>query len=289
MPTRILLLHPTTKEQLEGKDGATVRKGGSRMGLFESAMQNHAAKVTRADTEVTQRFLNSYSGSLQNLYLSSVNNVTVVNEIIAAEREGFDAVVIGNHVDSGVQMARAVVNIPVIGPCEASMATGSFIGEKFVMLTLRKQFLRTLEYNIRLFGFEDRFIKTKPVRWPVQALWTHIMDAHQGKPEMLLELFEKTALECIDDGADTILVPGYPFGAALSMVGYTHVADTGVAVVDGAAAALKMAEALADLHRSIGLSRTRSQTSRYQAFPEGLMPQTRSGGDGRKTQPGGRR
>jgi allantoin racemase len=288
MPTRILLLHPTTREQLEEKNGAVVRKHGRRMGLFESAMQDHAARVTRPDTEVTQRFLDRYSGSLQNLYLASVNNVTVVNEIIAAEREGFDAVVIGNHVDSGVQMARAVVSIPVIGPCEASMAVGSFIGEKFVMLTLRKQFLRTLEYNIRLFGFEDRFIKTRPVRWPVQALWTHIMDAHQGKPETLIKFFEKIALECIDDGADTILVPGYPFGAALSMVGYTQVADTGVAVVDGAAAALKIAEALADLHRSIGLSRTRSQTSRYQAFPEGLIPQF-SGSNGRGKKVGGRR
>jgi allantoin racemase len=266
MATKILLLHPTIKEELEGKNGTEVRKGGRRMGPFEKAMQEHAARVTRPDTEVTQRFLDRYSGSLQNLYLASVNNLTVVEKIIEAEREGFDAVVIGNHVDSGVQMARAVVNIPVIGPCEASMAMGSFIGEKFVMLTLRKQFLRTLEYNIRLFGFEDRFIKVKAVRWPVQALWPHIMDAHQGKPEKLLEYFEKIALECIEDGADTILVPGYPFGAALSMMGYSHVPNTGVAVVDGAAAALKMAESLSDLHRTTGLSSTRSQMSRYQEF-----------------------
>lgn len=271
MPRRILLLHPMTKERLEGKNGAVVRKGGRRMGLFESAMQAHAAKVTRPDTEVTQRFLDEYAGSLQNLYLAAVNNLPLVGKIIEAEREGFDAVVIGNHADSGVQMARAVVNIPVIGPCEASMAMGSFIGEKFAMLTLRDQFLRTLESNIRLFGFEDRFIKVRPVRWPEEALWPHIMDAHQGKPEKLLELFEKIAMDCIKDGADTILVPGYPLGAALSMVGYKKVADTGVAVVDGGAAALKMAESLADLHHSIGLSPTRSQMSQYQEFPEELV------------------
>lgn len=270
MPIKILLLHPTTKEDIEGKSGRGVPEKG-QMGLFESAMQAHAAKVTRPDTKVTQRFLDSYSGSLQNLYLATVNSMPVVRKIIAAEKEGFDAVVIGNHVDSGVQAARAIVDIPVIGPCEASMAMGSFVGEKFCMLTLRKQFLRILESNIRLFGFEDRFIKVRPVRWPEQALWPFIMEAHQGRPESFVKLFEEIALDCINDGADTILVPGYPFGAALSMLGYTKVADTGVTVVDGAAAALKMAESLADLHHSIELSCTRSPMSQYQMFAKELL------------------
>lgn len=227
-------------------------------------MQKHAEKVVGPDTEVTQCFLEAYSGSLQNLYLAAVNNLPLVNMMIKAEKEGFDAVVIGNHADSGVQIARSVVNIPVIGPCEASLAMGSFIGEKFVMLTVRDQFLRLLEYNIRLFGFESRFINHKPVRWPEKGIWLHIIEAHQGKPEKFIEIFEEIAFECIKDGADTILAPGYPFGAALSMVGYTKVSGTGVSVVDGAAAALKVAESLADLHKTVGLSSTRSQMSQYQ-------------------------
>jgi allantoin racemase len=267
MPKRILLLHPTTENDIESKSHGEPAGVARKEGLFVRAMQAHAEKITGNDTEVTQKFLEKYSGSLQNLYLATVNNLPLVEKIIEAEREGFDAVVIGNHADSGVQIARSVVSIPVIGPCEASMAVGSFIGEKFVMLTLREQFIRVLEHNIRLFGFEDRFIKVRPVRYPDQPMWQHIMDAHQGKQEKFLELFEKIAIDCIQDGADTILVPGYPFGAALSIAGYKEVADTGVAVVDGAAAALKIAEGLADLHSSIGLSRTKSQMSRYQAFP----------------------
>lgn len=268
MKTRILLLHPMTRERLEGDPGRGTTGNEAPMGPFEKAMQAHAVKVTRPDTEVIQRFVDSYSGSLQNLYLASVNSMPVVQKIIEAEQEGFDAVVLGNHADTGVQMARSVVRIPVIGPCEASMAVGSFIGERFAMLTLRQQFLRILESNIRLFGLEDRFVKVKPVRWPEQAMWPFIMDAHQGRPAKFIELFETIAMDCIKDGADTILVPGYPFGAALSMVGYEKVAGTGVAVVDGASAALKMAETLADLHHSIGLSPTRSLMSQYQAVPE---------------------
>lgn len=267
MGLRILVTHPLTKTDMSADNDIAGTWGARSMSVYEESLQKHAEMVVRPDTKVTQWFVDKYSGSLQNLYLATVNNLPLVNRIIKAEDEGFDAVVGGCHADCGVQMARAVVHIPVIGPCEASLAAGSFIGEKFAMITIREQYLRLLEYNIRLFGFEDRFIKHKPVRWLERPLWKDMMDAHQGKPERLLELFEKTALECVRDGADTILVPGFPFGAALSVAGYKEVGKTGVPIVDGAAAAYKIAEALADLRHSIGLTRTNAQSSQYQQFP----------------------
>ena len=267
MALRILLADPLTKEDISADDDTAGAWGDRPMGWYEESIPKFIAKVTRPDTEVTHWYVDKYSGSLTNLYLAAVNNLPLVNRIIKAEEEGYDAVVVGCHADGGVQLARAVVHIPVIGPCEASLAVGHFIGEKFAMVTIREQYLRLLEYNIRLFGFEDRFIKNKPVRWLEQWIWPAMIDAHHGKPDKFLELFEKTALECVRDGADTVLVPGFPFGSALSMVGYTEVANTGVPVVDGAAAAFKMAELLADLNHSIGLVRTRSQGSQYQELP----------------------
>jgi len=271
MALRIMVMNPLTKADITADNDITGAWGNRPMGWLEESMQKYAKKVTRPDTEVVQWFVDKYAGSLQNLYLGMVTTLPLVNKIIKAEQEGFDAVVLGCHGDNGVQIARSVVHIPVVGPCEASMAVGSFIGEKFAMITIREQYLRLLEYNIRLFGFEDRFIKNRPVRWLERWLWNDMMDAHRGEPGKLLELFEKTALECVRDGADTILVPGYPFGAALSLAGYTEVADTGVRVVDGAGAAFKMAETLADLRHSIGMSRTRAQSSQYQGFPREFL------------------
>lgn len=267
MGLKILVIYPITKTSIGADDDIAGAWGVRQMSAFEESMQKYAQGLVRRDTELTQWYVDKYAGSLQNLYLATVNNLPLVNKIIKAEDEGYDAVVVGCHGDSGVRIARAVVHIPVIGPCEASLAVGNFIGEKFAMITIREQYLRLLEYNIRLFGFEDRFIKYKPVRWLDRWVWTDMFDAHQGKPERFLELFEKTALECVRDGADTILVPGFPFGAALSMAGYREVAKTGAAVVDGAAAALKIAEALADLQHSICLTRTNAQCSQYQQFP----------------------
>ena len=275
MALRILVTHPLPRTDTSAGDDIAGSWGVRAMSAVEDSIRKHAKKVTRPDTEVTQWYVDKYSGSLQNLYLATVNSMPLVDRIIRAEEEGYDAVVVGCHGDGGVQIARSVVHIPVIGPCEASLTMGHFIGEKFAMITIREQYLRLLEYNIRLYGFEDRFIKNRPLRWLERWFWDDMMDAHRGKPERLIELFEKTALECVKDGADTILVPGFPFGAALTMAGYTQVADTGVPIVDGAAAAYKLAEALADLRRSIGLTRTNAQSSQYQQLPREFVDRAR--------------
>jgi hypothetical protein len=135
------------------------------------------------------------------------------------------------------------------------------------MITVSERYLRLLEQRIRLFGFEDRFIKHRPVRYFEEWIWPYMLDAFEGKPEELIERFEKEALGMIKDGADTVIVPGYPLGAALAMAGYREVANTGAMVVDGNAAALKMAEILSELHRSIGLAPTRALSSHYQQVP----------------------
>ncbi|MEW5804473.1 MAG: aspartate/glutamate racemase family protein [bacterium] len=272
MGLRILIVHPLPRAGQKASDDLAGAWGVRPMGgFYEDIIQKSAERVTKPDTKVTQWFPDKYSGSLQNLYLSTVTSMPLVNRIIKAEEEGYDAAVLGCHSDNGVQIARAVAHIPVIGPCEASMAVGSFIGEKFAMVTIREQYLRMLEHHIRMFGFEDRFIKDRPIRWFDRWVWNDMMDAHRGKPEKLIELFERTALECVKDGADTILVPGFPLGPALSLAGYTEVAKTGVRIVDGASAAFKMAELLADLRKSIGMSRTTAQSSQYQGFPREML------------------
>ncbi len=68
--------------------------------------------------------------------------------------------------------------------------------------------------------------------------------------------FEKAALSCIADGADVILVGCAYFGPLLRRAGYTHVADTGVPVVDSATVAIKYLEAMMEIARITGLTKS---------------------------------
>ena len=77
-----------------------------------------------------------------------------------AERDGYDAVVILCNGDPVVQEARELVDIPVIGPSNASLHIAAMLGFKIGMLILnypRSRYWNT--QNIAKYGFESRVIQ----------------------------------------------------------------------------------------------------------------------------------
>ena len=71
----------------------------------------------------------------------------------------------------------------------------------------------------------------------------------------------------IRDGADVILCGCGYVGPAFSLIGYTEVGNTGVPIVDGTSVALKLAEAMAGLQKTIGLKKSTSDVSIYAPPP----------------------
>ncbi|QYY33955.1 hypothetical protein K2O51_34745 (plasmid) [Cupriavidus pinatubonensis] len=58
-----------------------------------------------------------------------------------------------------------------------------------------------------------------------------------------------------------------PVGALLELPGYREVRDTGVPVVRGPAAMVKLAESTVDLRRSLGLTKSEAVTGAYRTTP----------------------
>ncbi|MFH1350084.1 MAG: aspartate/glutamate racemase family protein [Pseudomonadota bacterium] len=262
MGLRILWQNVFTEEIPErGEEISVVWEGIKRM----------AEKVVRPDTEVIVSHLDRWSGSLTSHYLASINDLLIINKLIKAEKEGYDAAVVGCYDDCGVRQAREVMDMPVIGPCESSLAIAHLIGQKFVILTVAPQYIPTMERNVRLYGFGERLIKHRPVRHFDPWYWDALLEAFRGKPDKLVQDFEKEALNCVRDGADTIIVGCAPCSAALTLAGYVEVADTGVPVISAAATALKMAETMADIRKNIGPVKTRCVTGPYQTTSRDLI------------------
>src|SRR5690606_5915420 len=70
--------------------------------------------------------------------------VQIVENIMAAEREGYDAVAISCFVDPGLEEARSVVDIPVVSSLETALLVSSTIGRAFGLLTLDDAMATTL-------------------------------------------------------------------------------------------------------------------------------------------------
>ena len=63
----------------------------------------------------------------------------VIYNAMQAEREGYDAFLIGNISDAGIREAREVVGIPVLGLCETSLHVACMMGANFSLVTISEK------------------------------------------------------------------------------------------------------------------------------------------------------
>ncbi len=65
-----------------------------------------------------------------------------------AEREGFDALTVGCFGDPGVEAAREIASIPIIGPCEASLLASIPLGHRTGIITVLENNTHLAELSI---------------------------------------------------------------------------------------------------------------------------------------------
>ena len=69
-------------------------------------------------------------------YLAAVHTVLLAQEVLEAEREGFDGMLLGAATDSGLDEVRSLVKIPVVASVESSLSMSEFIGRKVGICTI---------------------------------------------------------------------------------------------------------------------------------------------------------
>ena len=73
--------------------------------------------------------------SIEGYYDEALAVPGLLVEIAAGERAGAQAAIIACFDDTGLDAARAMANIPVIGICEAALSLASFIAQRFTVVT----------------------------------------------------------------------------------------------------------------------------------------------------------
>ncbi|MDA5195124.1 aspartate/glutamate racemase family protein [Govanella unica] len=122
-----------------------------------------------------------------------------VAAIIEAEKAGIDACIINCMGDPGLQAAREVVSIPVMGPCEASMHAAAMMGHKFSVVTVldsvRPMFLR----NADAYGLGSKLASVRVVNVPVLDIGAD--ESH------LVKLIAREAIDTVQrDHADCVIL-----------------------------------------------------------------------------------
>ncbi|SVC22683.1 uncharacterized protein METZ01_LOCUS275537, partial [marine metagenome] len=76
----------------------------------------------------------------------------MICNVIQAERDGYDAVIVGHFQDAGLYEARSTVDIPVIGLGESSMLYCCQLAQRIGIVTINPRFTPWFRHQIRKYG-----------------------------------------------------------------------------------------------------------------------------------------
>lgn len=218
---------------------------------FYERLQANWEKVRKQDSELVIKAPTRGAGEfrysiLGHSYADFLRTIEMVEGVIQAEKEGYDAAVIGCFGDGGLDVLEDVVDIPVIGPCKAAIMMAQKFGHNMAFITV-PNWERKIRANITAYGIEDMVINN-----PVRAFTIPLEQFKEE--EKVAENFFEIAKDVINDGADVILSACVNTSTMLTYKDLTYV--DGVPVIDGAITALKMAEVMVDYKRA-GLWRSK--------------------------------
>ncbi|MGO4438335.1 aspartate/glutamate racemase family protein [Rhizobium sp. RAF56] len=217
---RILLVNPNTTASMTEKAAIAARA------------------VAAAGTEIVPVTSRMGPASIEGHYDGALAIPGLLAELKDRQPEGYDAAIIACFDDTGLEAARTFCDVPVLGLCEAAVATAGFLAQRFTVVTTLERSRVLIDNLVRRYGMGGR-AKVRASDIPVLEL----ENAASGAIAKLRAEIER-ALE--EDGAEAIVL-----GCA-GMTDLARMLQTiyGVPVVDGVSAAVKQAEALV----SLGLS-----------------------------------
>jgi allantoin racemase len=224
--TRILVVNPNTTQTMT----ATIAEAAHQA----AAPGTRIIAVTSSMGPV----------SIEGYYDEAFAVPGLLRSIRQYEAEGAQAAVVACFDDTGVDAARAMSGIPVIGICEAALATAGFLAKRFTIVTTMQRSRVPIEELAQRYGMGGR-VRVRAADIPVLSL----EDPNSGAKE---QLRREIALAISEDHAEAIILGC----AGMADLARSLQAEYGMPVVDGVGAAVKQAEALV----ALGLSTSKHGT-----------------------------
>ncbi|QKD04249.1 aspartate/glutamate racemase family protein [Mesorhizobium loti R88b] len=170
--------------------------------------------------------------SIEGYYDEALAVPGLLMEIAAGERQGAQAAIIACFDDTGLDAARAMATIPVLGICEAALSLASFIAQRFSVVTTTDRSRVPVEALVQRYGMAGR-ARVRAADIPVLAL----DDPASGAVEKLRGEIAR-AIE--EDRAEAIVLGC----AGMADLAHRLQEEFSLPVIDGVGAAVKQAEAL---------------------------------------------
>jgi len=242
-------------EQLAPYDSDGFDKKGTSMRILvvnpntSESMTEHIrrelVRIKHPDTELEVKNVSEGPLAVQSAYDEALAVPRVVEMVKKANEEAYNAVIVACFSEPGIDAAKEVSQIPVLGIAQVALHIAALLGHKFCIVTPLKTRVPAKEEHVRRLGME-RLLAS------VRAMNMTVLET-DAKPEETKDTVLKIGKKAIEeDGAEVIIL-----GCA-GMEGYAEelTQKLGVPVLEPTSVTLKVAEAMVDLgltHSKVGL------------------------------------
>lgn len=220
-------------------------------GHYNVALRRILDRVKDPDTEIEVHGITKRGGLADQFhYLDYLESGEVMENVQIATKRGFDAFLIGNIGDPGLQMCREITTMPVLGLCETALHTACMMGQNFSLVTINEKFTPRIIDNVHRYKLERRLAAVN------RMTIDRINDLDEGftkaaARKRIFDQFMKAANANVEQGAEVIIAAGGVVMALLAEFG-VHEAARNTPILNGIVSLVKMGEAAVKINRIMG-------------------------------------
>lgn len=218
---------------------------------YNAALKRILDSVKDPGTEIEIHGITKIGGTTPQFhYLDYLETGEVLTNVQTAMRRGFDAFLIGNVGDPGLQAAREIATMPVLALGETSVHLACMMGRSFSLVTINDKFTQRIVDNIAHYGLAGRLAAVNRMKLDrIRDLDRGFRNA-QARGEILGQ-FMKAAGANLDAGAEVVIPAGGVVMALLADAGI-YEAGRNAPILNGITALVKTAEAVVKMNRIMG-------------------------------------
>lgn len=224
-------------------------------GPYQDALARHFARVADPSTEVVLHGVEpgTWAGRQPSelfgypaIFLAALGPA-ILRNAVRAEREGYDAFVIGTYIEPFLREVRSAIDIPVVSSFEATLLVGCSTAQTLGIVTLNRSLAAILRRSLERHALGSRVGPILPME---PELTEREIIGVFSDPESWLARFRLTASRAVAAGAEAII----PAEAILAVIAASHGIDRvdGATILDGVGLPILYAEMLVHLARRTG-------------------------------------
>ncbi|MBA7499667.1 Hydantoin racemase [subsurface metagenome] len=214
----------------------------SEAAAFDRPIAEFVNSAKRADTQVDVISLKRGPMHLEYHYYEALILGDTLNQVKRAEKEGYDAAIIGCFYDPGLREAREITDrIVVAAPAEASMLIAAGLGHRFSIIVGRDKWIPKMYENVVKYGLISRLAS-------FESVGSGVYDFQKDKTKTVRRIHKAAERAVHEKLAEVIIL-----GCTMEFGFYKELQEElKIPVIDAILAPLKYAEFMVELRKDFG-------------------------------------